>query len=157
MGPQNSYTGINGYSSYATPSYNTVYPTSGYSGMNTPTVYQNTPQQQQVKSERVWVQGESSAKAFIVANNTEQTLWDAEQPVIYLKTVDAYGKPSMVILDYTIRKQETPKAIDSDMDALRAEVSDLKMLISDLIETSKSKNNYKQNPNYKQKNNGGDE
>jgi hypothetical protein len=70
-------------------------------------IYQpNNVQNNQMNSSRIWVQGESSAKAYIVANNSEQVLWDSENQVIYVKSVDQNGKPSTLTLDYTIRDPE---------------------------------------------------
>lgn len=60
----------------------------------------------------IWVQGEAGAKAYPIAPNTTVQLWDSEDQVIYLKSADASGMPSMKILDYTIR--ETGKAVKSD-------------------------------------------
>ena len=54
-----------------------------------------------------WVQGEAGAKAFPVAPNTTVDLWDSEAQVIYLKSADASGMPSMKVLDYTIRDNPT--------------------------------------------------
>lgn len=50
-----------------------------------------------------WVQGEAGAKSFLVAPNTTVPLWDSEAHIIYLKSADASGMPSMKVLDYTIR------------------------------------------------------
>lgn len=52
----------------------------------------------------IWVQGEAGAKSYLVAPNTTVQLWDSEAQVIYLKSADASGMPSMKILDYTIRE-----------------------------------------------------
>lgn len=106
--------------------------------------------QQQVKSSRVWVQGEGSAKAYIVANNTEQELWDSEQPVIYLKTVDVYGRPNMVILDYTIRPAETSNngVASSEVSDLKKEMAELKEMMNSLVQNQQQrsyKNNYNNN------------
>lgn len=60
----------------------------------------------------IWVQGEAGAKAYPIAPNTTVQLWDSEDQVIYLKSADASGMPSMKVLDYTIR--ETGKAVKSD-------------------------------------------
>ena len=60
-------------------------------------------QQQQQQAGLTWVQGEAGAKSFLVAPNTTVDLWDSEAQVIYLKSADASGMPSMKILDYTIR------------------------------------------------------
>ena len=51
----------------------------------------------------IWVQGEAAAKSFMVAPNTTVTLWDSEAQVIYIKSADASGMPSMRIIDYTFR------------------------------------------------------
>lgn len=158
MAQQTSYTGMNGQSVYSTPNYNNQY--SNWAAQN-PYQYQpqqqymppqnnpqyQQPQTQQVESQRIWVQGEGSAKAYIVKNNTEQVLWDAEQPVIYIKTVDITGKPSTVTLDYTIRN---PKPDDqNETDVLKAEISELKDMMKQLMS---QKTTYK--PNYKK---GGEE
>ena len=66
------------------------------------------PQQNQQQSGINWVQGEQAAKAFLVAPNTTVQLWDSEEKVIYLKSADASGMPSMKVLEYTIRG-ETPE------------------------------------------------
>lgn len=50
------------------------------------------------------VRGIEGANAFMVAPNNAVTLWDSEQPTIYLKWADAFGVPSMRILDYTERQ-----------------------------------------------------
>ena len=52
----------------------------------------------------IWVQGEAGAKSYLVAPNTTVQLWDSENNVIYLKSADSSGLPSMRILDYTIRE-----------------------------------------------------
>ncbi len=57
----------------------------------------------------LWVQGEAGAKSFLVAPNKTVELWDTEAQTIYLKSADASGMPSMKILDYTIREQNTPQ------------------------------------------------
>ncbi len=67
-----------------------------------------TPQPQSVppaNSSMIWVQGEAGAKSYLVAPNTTVQLWDSENPIIYLKSADASGMPSMKVLDYKIREQ----------------------------------------------------
>ena len=53
-----------------------------------------------------WVQGDAGARAYPVGPGNTVDLWDSEAQVIYLKTVDASGMPSMQVLDYTIREGE---------------------------------------------------
>ena len=60
-------------------------------------------QQQVPQNGLIWVQGEQAAKSYLVAPNSTVQLWDSEEKVIYLKSADASGMPSMKILDYTIR------------------------------------------------------
>lgn len=165
MANQTSYTGMNGQSTYQVPAYSNLsgptYPAgiNQYGNWNPQNPYnqpqpqyqqQQQPQPQQVESQRVWVQGESSAKAFIVANNKEQVLWDSEQPVIYIKTVDATGKPSTVTLDYTIRNPQ-PDDDRTEIDGLKKQMNEMMSMLKDLT----SQRNYK--PNYKTKNNGGED
>lgn len=68
--------------------------------------YQQQYQQQQNNNNGgiIWVQGEPGAKSFMVAPNATVQLWDSEDQVIYLKSADASGMPSIKILDYTIRE-----------------------------------------------------
>lgn len=52
----------------------------------------------------IWVQGEAGAKAYSnIRPDVPVALWDSEEPVIYIKSMDATGKPSMTILDYKER------------------------------------------------------
>ena len=70
--------------------------------------YQPTQYQPTQSNGVIWVQGEAGAKSYLVAPNTTVQLWDSEEQVIYLKSADASGMPSMRILDYTIRDAKTP-------------------------------------------------
>ena len=68
---------------------------------------QNTPQQP-VESPFNWVQGEAGAKAYLVAPNSTVVLWDSEAEVIYVKTANPNGMPSMRVFDYTERLSQQP-------------------------------------------------
>ena len=57
----------------------------------------------------VWVQGESGAKSYIVPNGQTMVLWDSEDQVIYIKSVDQQGKPQMTILEYHERDVSNKK------------------------------------------------
>ena len=91
----------------------------------------NQPQQTGI----IWVQGEAGAKSYLVAPNTTVQLWDSERQVIYLKSADTSGMPSMKILDYTIRDRlqtELPVQTQSneefvtrkEFDALKAQIEE---------------------------------
>jgi len=119
---------------YYQPQYQTVQPS-----------YVQQNQQPQQSNGIIWVQGEAGAKSYLVAPNTTVQLWDSEAQVIYLKSADASGMPSMKILDYTIR-DITPAngpvaaspaptinaqdyALRTDLDALAAQITALKAQI----------------------------
>lgn len=107
--------------------YNSVFPM-GYGQ-----IYQ--PLMSQQNSNLIWVQGEAGAKSYMVAPNNTLPLWDSEAQVIYVKSADASGMPSMKVLDYTIRQsanapQKGPVndkvgeyVTKEEMDAFRAEIS----------------------------------
>ena len=78
-----------------------------------------------------WVQGEQAAKSYLVAPGSTVQLWDSEEKIIYLKSADASGMPSMKILDYTIRGEEQKKAepeyaTKSEVEALAEKIRELK-------------------------------
>lgn len=77
----------------------------------------------------IWVQGEAGAKSYLVSPNTTVQLWDSENQVIYLKSADGSGMPSMKVLDYTIRTDEKPSPVvvapSMDNYVTREELSEL--------------------------------
>lgn len=92
--------------------YNNGFPVNYQPYYQAPNYQQNTQQQMQGNG-IVWVSGEAGAKAYLVAPNTSVALWDSEANVIYIKSADSAGMPSMKIVDYTMR----------DTNARRAEMS----------------------------------
>lgn len=114
--------------------------------------YQPTFQQQAQPQNNglIWVQGEAGAKSYLVAPNTTVQLWDSEAQIIYLKSADASGMPSMKILDYTIRdvaqnngpiSAPAPTSSDfatrADLDALAGQLQTLKAEVNSM--TAKAK------------------
>lgn len=112
-----------------------------------PTTYQQpvyypsqpAPQQPQpTASSLTWVQGEAGAKSYLVAPNSTVTLWDSEQSVIYIKSADASGMPSIKTLDYKIRgnsPQEKAEAIGEEFakkEDVSKEIKRLEKMIKDL-------------------------
>ena len=92
--------------------------------------YQAPQQQQNQQGGLIWVQGEAAAKSYMVAPGNTVQLWDSEEKVIYLKSADASGMPSMKILDYTIRGEEKEQpaveyATKEDLNALAEKVKEL--------------------------------
>ena len=103
-----------------------------------PIGYQPTyPQAQQNNQNNAinWVQGEAAAKAYLVAPNQSVVLWDSEEQVIYLKSADASGMPSMKTLDYTIRDaQRVGEILDVGAFATKEDISLIKEEIEALRE-----------------------
>lgn len=88
------------------PNYNNYFP-AGYGYMY--------PQNQQMPNNNrdndfIWVTGKAGADAYNVAPNSRVILWDSDAQVVYIKSADAMGRPSMQILDYTIRQNDVAKA-----------------------------------------------
>ena len=96
--------------------------------------YQQPAQNTQQQNGIIWVQGESAAKSYLVAPGQTVQLWDSEEKVIYMKSADASGMPSMKILDYTIRGETESKpaeyATKEDLAALSERIEKLKADLS---------------------------
>lgn len=115
--------------------YNNGFPM-GYGQM-----YPQMPQPQRYGG-LTWVQGEAGAKSYLVAPNTTVDLWDSEAQVIYLKSADASGMPSMKILDYTIRDTsniapKTPLNEKGEEYVTKGEMASFRAEISQKIEDIK--------------------
>lgn len=105
--------------------------------------YQMQPPQMPAPSNSslIWVQGEAGAKSYMVAPNNTLPLWDSESQVIYLKSADSSGMPTMKVLDYTIREaNNAPRTPLNDKEAeyvTHNELSALKAEITKMIEDLK--------------------
>ena len=90
-------------------SYQPVYQAPQYQAPVMQTPQYQAPQQPQQPQQPpggvsiVQIQGEAAAKSYLVAPNTTVQLWDVESGVIYIKSADGSGMPSMKILDYKVR------------------------------------------------------
>lgn len=59
--------------------------------------------------ERIWVQNQSSADAYLVAPNGFVRLWDAQAPRFYEKRADATGRPlPLEVYEYTKKPLVSP-------------------------------------------------
>lgn len=68
-----------------------------------PNMFQGGAGSPQTGSALIWVQGINAAKSYPVAPNTSVPLFDSEANVVYIKSADASGMPSIKILDYNVR------------------------------------------------------
>ena len=122
------------------PQYQPYYP-QGYQPM-AQAVQQQVTQQPPIGI--IWVNSEMEVMSYPVAPNAAVTLWNAKEPVVYLKKADSTGKPSLTIYDLVERtessqaKPDTPEfktsdfALKSDLDAMAATISALKKEIKGL-------------------------
>lgn len=74
--------------------------------------YQMTPQPNQNATGIIWVSGSQEAQMYPVAPNNAVALWEQSGKVIYLKSADATGKPTMRIFDLVERSESTAVAPD---------------------------------------------
>lgn len=72
---------------------------------------QNVNQTDQSASSIQWVQGEAAAKSWMVAPGCRVVLWDSENPVIYIKSADMAGIPSMRIFEYKERMTDARQPV----------------------------------------------
>lgn len=121
------------------------------SPQNTQAQQMQQVQQPQSNNGIIWVQGEAGAKSYLVAPNTTVQLWDSESQVIYLKSADASGMPTMKIIDYTIRDagqqnvdipvaHHDEYATKEEIAMLRNELNDIKAKMKAVIEKEVSDN-----------------
>lgn len=99
-----------------------------------PVLPQNNVQNaQNQQSNRIWVQGEAGARSYLVAPNNTVELWDSEASVIYLKSADVSGMPSIKILDYTIRDTgKEPSPVKNEVYATKEQVDSMNEQIESL-------------------------
>lgn len=66
-----------------------------YQGINQaqPNYNMGFNQSQNTQDERIWVQNETSAEAYLLAPGGFARLWDSSKPVFYEKRADATGRP----------------------------------------------------------------
>lgn len=121
--------------------FNGYYPP-GQSYMQ-PQYYNPQPQPQPPQTSGIiWVQGEVGARSYLVSPNTKVALWDSEAPIIYIKTSDQNGVPSMRIIDYTYRdaapqpsqnqNNQNAYVTTDEFTTLRDEVNRLKDIVGGL-------------------------
>ena len=87
---------------------------------------QNNNLQQQSQSNLNWVQGEASARAWLIAPNNTILLMDSEKNRFYIKSADNAGMPSMRIFEYTEIGNQMPT--NTTINAEYASKQDIEML-----------------------------
>lgn len=98
-------------------------------------------------SDMIWVLNENEATSYPVAPNNSVVLWDKNNPTIYVKSVNSQGMPSMRVLDFAERIDNSKKeptehickcgdryATKEQFEALRNEFEALTAKYNDIIE-----------------------
>lgn len=86
-------------------------------GFNPYANYQTNYNQPVNQDERIWVQNETSAEAYLVAPNGFVRLWDSNKPIFYEKRADATGRPyPMEAYEYT--KIASNRGLDNEGEQL---------------------------------------
>ena len=80
-------------------------------------------QQPTNNSNIIWVQGEAGAKAQNVPNGCNMAFFDSENKCVYIKSVDASGKPSLTILDYNERNSGEQPQSDTAQYATKEQIT----------------------------------
>lgn len=121
----------------------------------------------QPKNDMIWVLNESEAAAYPVAPNCSVVLWHKSEPILYIKSANMQGVPSMRIIDYKERTenvQNSPVINKNDLDGkfvtieqfdnLKADFDGLKAEYNKIIELQNTKIEEKpKNQSKKDKNN----
>lgn len=108
--------------------------------MQQPMVQQmQTPTQ---TNDMIWVLNENEATSYPVAPNNSVVLWDKNEPIIYVKSVNNQGMPSMKVLYFEERNstlsnspKNAPKTHECTCGskyATKEQINDLKAKLDDL-------------------------
>ena len=104
-------------------------------GFNPYANYQNNYTQPVNQDERIWVQNETSAEAYLVAPNGFVRLWDSNRPIFYEKRADATGRPfPMETYEYTKIASNRGSEVSSDKLELNNKIDSLTRRIEALEE-----------------------
>lgn len=79
--------------------------------------------------ERIWVNGESQARDYLIAPNGFVRLWDSNRQVFYEKRADASGRPYIDTFEYSrICENKMPDNTFDYMEQIKALESRIKAL-----------------------------
>lgn len=83
------------YNNYFPATYQPVYPQQVQQYQQASQVQPQAQVPQNHNNGIIWIQGENAAKSYLVAAGNSVVLFDAENPVFYIKSADQTGMPSM--------------------------------------------------------------
>lgn len=105
-----------------------------------------TPQYQQptqANGNIFWVLGEAGAKSYTnLQPGVPIALWDSEDQVIYIKSIDQTGKPQMTKLRYKEETDEDKKVVASDEYAKKDQIDNLASQLSEVSKKFENLGNF---------------
>ena len=142
----------NGYVQNNYPNYGYSIPNQYGQGQYPMMVQQQQPTQMPQNQNKnnnsaiIWVQGEAGAKAYPVAPDNKVLLMDSENPVLYVKSVNASGIPDpLLIYDLVQRTEEQPVVQQVDDSRLNSIEERLKKLENRLQNNTNTKQRRERN------------
>jgi hypothetical protein len=69
-------------------------------------------QTQQIQNGIIWVSGDAEANAYPIAPNNAVRLWHSSLPIVYFKSADASGKPTLKAYDLVERTEKASAATE---------------------------------------------
>ena len=105
-----------------------------------PTTFQNPYQvNYQQQSNIIWVSGDAEAIAYPIAPNNAVRLWHSSLPIVYFKSADASGRPTLKAYDLTERTENASAASETSESKLADfATKDELSALSQAIDTIKS-------------------
>ena len=103
--------------------------------------FQQQPQPQQLQPPQqpvngfVYVTGLDGAKAYLLPPNSQMPLFDDKDDVLYIKTTDGAGFPTIRVVDCIGREQQSQATTD-EVAELRSEVASLREAINGIVSAS---------------------
>lgn len=128
------------------------YPNYSQQNNNIPQQNMNIPRANTSSDERIWVQNETSAEAYLLAPNGFARLWDSSCNRFYEKRADATGRPlPMDVYEYSkVIPQNDVSNLNIDklpMDEINARFEEITNRIDELEKAKKVVKNAKQQSN----------
>ena len=122
------YYNNNPYQNYYQPMYQPVQqqPVMAQQAQQTAPIQSYSPAINQ--SGIIWVSGPMEAQSYPIAPNNAVALWEKSGKVIYLKSADATGKPTMTVYDLVERDQSASDSV-TEQNAEYATKSDLSAVV----------------------------
>ena len=127
---------FNPYQAVPQPQYQTPAPAPQYN-------YPQSQPRQGGTDERIWVQGEAGANAYIVAPNSFVRLWDSQKPIFYEKHTDSSGRPVTEVYEYSKKATPTESVAEIDQPNFKEQLDALERRISNIERMSKEANHDK--------------